>query len=154
MTKPALEKDYLAEQAALMLKSYKHWTGDDLTASGGDSIDADSLFEAPIAVLCHGTEDDPLFNYGNKTALELFEMSWDELIGQPSRVSAEPASQEERSRLLEEVSQKGFIDNYKGVRISKTGKRFLIERAIVWNVISESGTIIGQAAALLSWTHL
>jgi hypothetical protein len=32
-------------------------------------------FEAPIAVMSHGTAKEPIFNYANRTALNLFEMT-------------------------------------------------------------------------------
>lgn len=38
---------------------------------------------------------------------------WDEFVATPSRLSAEQVNREERARLLEQVSAKGFISNYK-----------------------------------------
>jgi hypothetical protein len=61
-------------------------------------------------------------NYGNQAALALWEMSWDEFTRTPSRLTAEMPNREERTRLLEIVSHNGFIENYSGVRISKTGE--------------------------------
>jgi hypothetical protein len=40
------------------------------------------------------------------------------------------------------------------VRITRTGRRFKIERAIVWNLIDAAGTIHGQAATFDQWTPL
>ncbi|HEY0234301.1 MAG TPA: MEKHLA domain-containing protein, partial [Afipia sp.] len=60
--------------------------------------------------------------------------SWGELIGLPSRLSAEAPERAERQRLLDAVARDGFISNYKGVRISKSGRRFWIENAIVWQL--------------------
>ena len=53
---------------------------------------------------------------------------------------------DERQRLLERVTQRGFIDDYAGVRISATGLRFRIEKAVVWNLIDAQGRRHGQAA--------
>ena len=39
---------------------------------------------------------DRLFNYGNRRALELWELSWEEFTCMPSHKSAEPVTQEER----------------------------------------------------------
>ena len=61
---------------------------------------------------------------------------------------------EERDALLKRVSEQGFIDDYQGVRISNTGKRFLIEDAVVWNVIDSAGKFRGQATALYKWSPL
>ena len=106
------------------------------------------LFNAPFALLSHGLEDDPIFNFGNQTALSLFEYNWDDFTQLPSRLSAKPVDQNERQRLLDAVSQHGFIDNYAGIRIASSGREFLIENALVWNVIDKDGRYCGQAAAI------
>ena len=112
----------------------------------------ESLFSAPFALVSHGTEPDPIFNFGNQTALSLFEVTWGNFTRLPSRQSAEPVNQEERQRLLERVTQYGYIDDYSGVRISSTGKRFLIKKALVWNLIDQQGQYQGQAAVFDQWT--
>ena len=61
-----------------------------LPASGDTCADAKALFEAPFAVLAHGTQPDPIFFYGNATALRLWEMSFEAFTRLPSRMSAEP----------------------------------------------------------------
>ena len=94
------------------------------------------------------------FNYGNAAALRLFEMTWAEFTALPSRLSAEPTHRDERARLLDTVARQGFIDDYRGIRISKSGARFTIEQATVWNVIDDSGTLVGQAATFSAWTPL
>jgi hypothetical protein len=81
----------------------------------------------------------------------LFEVEWRELVTLPSRLSAEPVSQMERARLLEQVTARGFIDDYSGVRISR---RFLIRRATVWNLIDQTGTYQGQGAMFRDWQRL
>jgi hypothetical protein len=52
------------------------------------------------------------------------------------------------------VTQEGFINDYSGVRISATGKRFLIEQAMVWNLIDEQEHYHGQAAMFDHWVYL
>lgn len=81
-------------------------------------------------------------------------MSWEQFTILPSRHSAEPASREERARLLAQVSNHGYIDNYAGVRISSSGRRFLIEDAVVWNLIDDRGSYHGQAAVFDKWSYL
>jgi hypothetical protein len=81
-------------------------------------------------------------------------MSWDQLTSLPSRLSAEPQLREERERLLVEVAEKGYIDSYKGIRVSSSGKRFMVENSIVWNLIDEAGQGHGQAAVLYQWKAL
>ncbi|MEN8261117.1 MAG: MEKHLA domain-containing protein, partial [Pseudomonadota bacterium] len=112
------------------------------------------LYHAPFAVVSHGTGKDPIFNYANLTAQELFAMPWAEITSMPSRNSAEPVNLEERNRLLGEVAAKGFIAHYEGIRISKYGRRFLIRNAVVWNVIDESEEYWGQAACFANWRYL
>ena len=113
-----------------------------------------NIFHAPFVVVSHGTEADPVLNYGNAAALALWEMSWEELTSTPSRLTAEAPNREERARLLAAVTARGFIDDYSGVRISKTGRRFRIARATVWNLISENGRPCGQAAMFNRWEFL
>jgi hypothetical protein len=102
----------------------------------------------------HGTEADPVLNYGNAVALALWEMSWEELTRTPSRLTAEAPNREERERLLEVVTRRGFIDDYSGVRITKSGKRFRISRATVWNLLTEKNEPCGQAAMFSEWKFL
>jgi hypothetical protein len=112
---------------------------------------AESLFHAPFVVLSHDTAPDPILTYGNQTALKLFALTWEELIEMPSRFTAEAPNRAERARLLAEVTARGFIDDYSGMRIAKTGQRFLIEQATVWNLTDEEGRHGGQAAMFQAW---
>ncbi|ADV81462.1 MEKHLA domain-containing protein [Terriglobus saanensis] len=104
--------------------------------------------DAPFGILAHNTAADPVFVYGNKTAQKRFEYSWEELTALPSRLSAEAPERSERQRFLEEVQQHGFVANYRGIRIAKSGKRFWIEDAIVWQLTDADGVYRGQAAFL------
>lgn len=113
----------------------------------------DALWSAPRVIVAHGTEPADFF-YGNRLALELFEMGFDAFTQLPSRYSAEPVQREERARLLDEVSRKGYLDNYAGIRISRTGKRFNMQNGIVWNLFDADYTIHGQAATFDRWEYL
>ena len=113
-----------------------------------------ALFYAPFAVISHDTQIDPVFNYGNQIALQLWSISWNKLIQTPSRLSAEPINRENRSVMLEQVAAKGYIDNYEGVRISTTGKRFVIKQVTIWNLVDRKGKQCGQAATFSNWTWL
>ena len=83
-------------------------------------------------VLSHDSRPDPVLDYANRIGLNLFELTWEELINlrHAARLSQciDPAGDFAAS-----VARQGFIDDYRGVRISKNGKRFLIEQATVWN---------------------
>jgi hypothetical protein len=115
---------------------------------------AEQLFNAPFVLLSHDTAPDPLFNYANAKGLELFELNWQELLALPSRLSAEPCNQAEREKLLSQAAAQGFIANYQGVRVSKSGKHFLIRNAIIWNLIDSQGIYQGQAAYFSDWAFL
>lgn len=105
-------------------------------------------------IVSHGAEADPRFNFGNRQALSLWEMGIEDFVGLPSRYSAEPEHRDERARLLREVAERGFFADYQGVRASKTGRRFRIERALVFNLSDASGVHRGQAATFRDWTYL
>lgn len=138
-----------------MVRSLRQWTGRDLAQGLTDPLEISrAIYEAPFVVVSHGTEPDPVLNYGNRTALALWEMSWEQLTSTLSRFTAEAPNREERARLLEAVSRQGYIDDYTGVRISRTGRRFSIARATVWNLTAEGGGPCGQAAMFEQWEHL
>jgi hypothetical protein len=120
-----------------------------------DAARARWLYEdAPFCVLAHNTEADPRFVYANRAAQACFEYGWDEFTGLPSRLSAEAPDRAERQRLLDAVTRDGFIGDYRGIRIAKSGRRFRIESAVVWQLIDEAGTLHGQAAAFGDWREV
>jgi hypothetical protein len=152
---PNPQNRYLDCHVARLLSSFRHWIGKDLIEPGTSrETTARALFYAPFAVLSHDAARDPILNYANQTALQLFDLGWEDLIAMPSRLTAEAPAQAERARLLAQVSEQGFIDDYRGVRITKSGRRFLIERATVWNLLDETGALYGQAATFGEWTFL
>jgi hypothetical protein len=152
---PSPENGWHAAHATLLLDSFERLLGRPLVAAGGTpAARARALYEAPLVVLSHGGGPDPTFDYGNLAAQRLFELSWGELVALPSRLSAEPLHRDERQRLLGEVARRGFIEDYHGVRISRTGRRFRIERAVVWNLADEAGAVRGQAATFDRWVFL
>jgi hypothetical protein len=104
---------------------------------------------APFA--CHDRQADPVFIYANRTAQRCFEFDWDKMTRLPSRLSTEAPNRAERQHLLDAVGRDGFISNYKGVRIAKSGRRFWIENAVVWQLIDAAGTLLGQAARFQDW---
>ena len=149
---PCLANRYHVEHAERLRRSFHALTGRDLIdPTLSPEAAAEALFHAPFVVLSHDTAPDPILTYGNQTALDLFALSWEELTQMPSRLTAEAPDRAERARLLAEVTAHGFIDNYSGVRISRTGQRFLIERATVWNLTDEEGRRCGQAATFREW---
>jgi hypothetical protein len=126
-----------------------------LPEAGDDAAQARWLYdEAPFCVLAHNTDADPRFVYANRAAQARFEYGWDEFTTLPSRLSAEAPDRAERQRLLDAVTRDGFIGDYRGVRIAKSGRRFWIESAVVWQLIDEAGVLRGQAAAFGDWREV
>ena len=134
-----------AARIALIASSYRRLLGHDLVPSSADPVAA--LWAAPLAVLAHGTQSDPVFFFGNCAALAAFEASVDQFTAMPSRLSAEAPLRDERQRLLDRVTANGFIDDYRGIRVTTKGRRFEIVGAVVWNLVDEDGAYHGQAAA-------
>lgn len=136
----------------LLTGSYARLVGAPLVPEGAN---AQWLYEdAPFVVVAHNTDADPRFVYANKRAQACFEYPWDEFITLPSRLSAEAPNREERARILEAVARDGFVRGYRGVRISKSGRRFWIDDGIVWQLIDADGVNRGQAATFASWTDV
>jgi hypothetical protein len=146
------QQEHVVRYSQHLLTSFQHWTGRPLLDLAGspDAI-AHGLFEAAIVVVSHGMEEDPVLNYGNRKALELWQMDWTQLIRTPSRYTAEPMEQPERAKFLEQARTQGYIRNYQGIRISSTGQRFWIRDVIVWAVLDQEGKRCGQAATFANW---
>ena len=141
-----------AEFFALLTGSHARLVGTPLVPPDKD---ATWLYrDAPFVVLAHGPEPDPHFIFANKAAQDCFGYSWEEFMSLPSRLSAEVQDQEQRQKLLDQVHRDGFIAGYRGVRIAKSGQRFIIEHGVVWELIDDQGTRHGQAATFSSWRDI
>lgn len=150
---PIRHNAFYRAHAALLCESFESLLNRPLIKSD-PAFQLKALLDAPFILLSHGTEPDPVFNFGNQAALSLFELSWEQLTALHSRKSAEPTNREERQALLDQVTTYGFIDNYSGIRISSSGKKFIIKDAVVWNLIDSSGVYHGQAAVFENWSYL
>lgn len=145
----------IVEWTQRLLSSYRHWTGRELIERIDEpDVQAYRLFQAPFVVVSHGAETDPILNYGNQMALDLWGMTWDQLVQTPSRLTAEPINRAEREWMLEQAKTRGYLDTYRGVRITSTGRRFLVENALIWNIVDAEGLRVGQAATFSTWTFL
>lgn len=150
---PHWQEERVIAHSVILAHSFRRFTGRELLPGVDEPRAlARGLFEAPFVVVSHGTEADPVLNYGNAAALALWEMTWEELTRTPSRLTAEAPERAERARLLAAVTAHGFIDDYSGIRISSTGRRFRIERATVWNLVGADGAPWGQAATFARWS--
>jgi MEKHLA domain len=145
----------IVEWSQLLLDSYCRWIGDELIERiGAATAQAQRLFDASCVVVSHGTEPDPTLNYGNQVALDLWEASWEQFTATPSRLTAEPDNRAERERMLAQAQIKGYYDGYSGVRISATGRRFMVEQAVIWTVVDLMGSPLGQAATFSRWSRV
>ena len=122
-----------------------------LLTSGDQATD---LFSSAIAVLAHDNSRDPLLIYANATALRLWERSWQQMIGMPSRYTAEEGAREQRASALQRAQSEDAFEGYSGVRVSRTGQRFMINNARIWTLWDDKGHNCGQAAAFSSWSWL
>lgn len=153
-TTPWREQPWI-QHSQVLLDSYHHWLGTDLIARDGTAeAQAERLFEAPRVVVSHGTQADPILNYGNRCALDLWKLDAASLLAMPSRLTAEPMHRDERAQLLARTTRDGYVDDYQGIRITSQGRRFRIEQAIVWNLLDATGQYVGQAATFDRWQWL
>lgn len=114
----------------------------------------EDLWEYPGVVLCHDTSADPRFVYANRTAQRLWQRSWDEFVGWPSRLTAPVGERAQRAQAL---AENVVVTGYQGVRVNSAGEPFMIRGATVWPVHDAgdpSYHIIGQAATFTEWNFL
>lgn len=155
MNYPTEQNNFLVEHVLDICNSYRQLALNDLFPDiQSHEQFARQLFHAHFALVSHDTASDPVFNYANLKALELFESTWEDFTRLPSRLSAEPIHRANRDRLLAEVSKNGYINRYEGVRVSSTGKRFIIRNAIIWNLFDKNQNYKGQAAWFDEWGYL
>lgn len=140
MQQPCSENNFQYGHALRLLHSFEQLLGYPLANN------PEALYRAPFPVLSHDTAEDPVFTYGNLAAQKLWEVSWDQITQMPSRLSAEPDERAARAAMLASITANGFIDDYHGIRISSTGRRFAIKKAIIWTLTDDQGHKCGQAA--------
>lgn len=151
---PWLEYHWL-DHTRLLLNSFRHFVGRELIPRlDSPEEQAEALFNAPRVVVSHTPAADPILNYANRAALQLWDIDIPTLLKTPSRHTAEPMHRDERAELLRRTTEHGYVDDYQGIRIAATGRRFSIEQAIVWNLIDEQGNFAGQAATFTDWQFL
>ena len=141
-------------QSQRIINSFYHWFKKDLIDTTGTDLEiSERLFKADFFVASHTNQPEPIFNYGNNLALQVWEVNWETLIKLPSRYTAEQIVQEKRDRILQSCKNNGF-STWEGVRISSTGKRYLITNGLLWNLLDENNQFCGQAATFNQWKLL
>lgn len=99
-----------------------------------------------FGVLSHGTQPDPIFNYGNKASLELFGYKIEELCRTASRLSTVPELMNDRDTLIQDIETRGYGYIADAVRVKYDGELFVIDSILVWTVFDEADKRIGLAA--------
>lgn len=113
---------------------------------------AKSLFEAPFVLVSHGTEEDPIFNYGNANALKVFEADWEALMRTPSRAVAPEEQLAARAALLDGAGQ-GVVELKGLVQQSLKGRMILLKEGISWTLKNLEGETFGQAVLCRDWAY-
>jgi MEKHLA domain len=99
------------------------------------------------AVLSHGTQQDPIYNYFNQGALLTFQWPEDEVYQLPSRYSAPGGKlRDQRDILMERVVQEQAQTFPEAIRQTKTGQPFRLTDVLLWNVFDTEGSRVGQTA--------
>jgi len=147
------------ELAACILRSHRAGFGSPLLNGTDPEHQPQELFACPTVVLAHdgsdpGGEPGPRLIYANAAALRLWECPWRELVGLPSRLTAEPQERSGRARMLVQAREQHAFQGYSGVRISRSGRRFQIRNARLWTLWTTAGEPCGQAAAFNDWWWL
>ncbi|CAL8464536.1 g4071 [Coccomyxa elongata] len=149
------ERTEVVMQNLILVENHRRKVGSAILEDIEISEMAKALWEAPFAVLSHDKfeNEDPVFTYANKAALDLFEATWDELVGMPSRKSAadEAEAQTDRNQILEAAAESGVIRNYTAWRQSLKGKRFQIKDATLFNLETPTEKKVGQATTIYHW---
>ena len=144
--------------AAVLLQSHQRAFSRPLIASAqpdrSKGLLCQNLFACGFPVLAHGTEQDPELSYANAAALQLWDSHWDELIGMPSRLTAPDSERAERSNALGQAKRLDAVQNYRGIRISRKGRRFMINKARIWTLWNAEELVCGQAACFSDWWWL
>ena len=147
------------ELAARILRSHRAGFGRPLLNGTDPEHQPQELFACPTVVLAHdgndpGGDPGPRLIYANAAALRLWDCPWRELVGLPSRLTAEPQERGDRARMLVRALAQHATSGYCGVRISRSGRRFQIRNARLWTLWTRDGQPCGQAAAFNDWWWL
>ena len=141
--------------AELILQSHEHAFGRPLIAynRSGDlqRLRCQELFFCASPVLAHDRRSDPELIYANAAALRLWQTTWGDLIGLPSRLTAPESVRRGRQRALIQAHHQEAISNYSGRRVSRSGRQFMIHNARIWSLRDDAQTICGQAASISEW---
>lgn len=137
------------DRATVILDSYRRLLGRDLFDRTGDAAaDARHLDALPIAVLAHDTATPPVLDWVNRAAAAAFDAAPADLVGRPSAATAPPDAAADRRQLFISLRERGVVTGYSGVRVSLTGRRFVITDVTVCELRDRDGRAAGHAAII------
>ena len=100
-----------------------------------------------FGILSHGTQQDPIYNYGNKASLLLFDETLENLCQTPSRYSTVESLMQDREQLIQQIADVGYGTITNALRTTTRGKLFVMETIWIWHVHHpNNGQRIGLAA--------
>jgi PAS domain-containing protein len=140
---------HVVARAAAILDSFRrHFSHDLFDRAGDPAEDARRLFDLPQAVLAHDTSPEPLLDWANRAAAAAFDATPESLLGRPSAATAPADAVADRGKLFEALARDGFVTGYSGVRVSLTGRRFIIDDVTVFELFDAAGQPAGHAAMI------
>jgi len=140
---------HFVTRATVILDTHRRLLGRELILRSGDAAeDARRLFDLPQAVLAHDTAPRPLLDWANFAAARAFDATPETLLGRPSADTAPADATADRRALFDVLARQGFVTGYSGVRVSVTGRRFIIEDVTVFALVDEAGRPAGHAAVI------
>eukprot|EP00667_Euglena_gracilis_P025548 EG_transcript_30060 len=152
---PSAANQHHAAYVRLLLSNYRRLLHADLAGVSLDDPDfARTLYESPYAIISHGNEADPIYNYANLTAQRLFEMSWERFTSIPSRSTTDEMRQADRDAFVQATREHGYQSGYPGVRTSDKGRRFQLRNCTLFNLVDEDGDYRGQAVVTNEFEYL
>ncbi len=155
MNNPRWQNEKSLRIVDLLLKSYKNSYGKHLIIPsrdfGAQENNGFKVYNLKNPVMAHNNAPEPCLNYANSAALELWKMSWSEMIGMPSSITTPKNEQSERNNALSQATKNHAIENYQGIRVNSQGELFMISNVRIWSILDEEGHIFGQAATFNSW---
>jgi hypothetical protein len=153
---PSEDNDYQAAFIARVVESFARVTGKSLVEEARLTPGAlgRSAYFAEFALLCHRGDAQVILNYGNAFSLALWECDWDTFVSTPSGETAPDEAAGARDLLMQQVSRDSFVAGYSGPRVSRTGRRFLIQDVTVWRLIDATGDSFGVGAYFRQYRYL
>jgi hypothetical protein len=140
------------DHALLLNQSYRHWLGEYLVEQQDPGEVLSALNTADFAVVSHGLEADPIFNYGNLQALSCFGYEHLKFLQLPSRSTMpDEAVNQSQQPLLSQLEEQGFATIAQDTRVTSGGRKFVVDRGVVWKLIDNLGRIHGHATRRDEW---